>query len=346
MVPTWSLAHALTAPGNDSASARIAEWGRDHHASWLVNWLERTTYTPPKVGGSPAARSPLRAVRAQPVTPHAVVGLPPAVTPLASPPLPGEGRWQALDSVAGRAAMAVTYLRPDAIHTSYTSALVWINPRLVRAVFHPGAVQPGGGPWPEPPRLVGSERAGLIAAFNSAFRMKDARGGFYGFGQTLKPLRAGAASLVIDRDGSMTVGAWGRDVGMTSTVQVVRQNLDLIVDGGAPVAGLADNSGGRWGYTLGNAKYVWRSGIGVTQTGAVVVAIGNRLSASSLAELLARAGAIRAMELDINPYWTRFILYRSATGSTIERNLLPDMQRSPARYDTTSTRDFVALYLR
>ena len=104
--------------------------------------------------------------------------------------------------------------------------------------------------------------------------------------------------------------------------------------------GIADNSNGRWGQTLGNKLYVWRSGIGQTTSGALVYVAGNRLSASTLAELLRRAGSIRAMELDINPEWTSFVTFPTET------NLLPDMQRSPRRYDTTSTRDFFAVLRR
>lgn len=36
----------LSAPGTDSVAARIAEWGRDHHLSWAVTWLEDSTYHP------------------------------------------------------------------------------------------------------------------------------------------------------------------------------------------------------------------------------------------------------------------------------------------------------------
>jgi len=120
----------------------------------------------------------------------------------------------------------------------------------------------------------------------------------------------------------------------------VRQNLDLLVDGGRVASGLDRNIQGRWGRTLGNRLYVWRSGIGQTATGALVYVTGNRLSAQTLAELLRRAGSVRAMELDINPEWTSFIAFPA------ERNLLPDMQRSPRRYDTTSTRDFFTVLRR
>src|SRR5674536_114216 len=33
----WSVGRALTAPGTDSVAARLAEWGRDHGASSLID---------------------------------------------------------------------------------------------------------------------------------------------------------------------------------------------------------------------------------------------------------------------------------------------------------------------
>jgi len=42
--------------------------------------------------------------------------------------------------------------------------------------------------------------------------MQDANGGYYTQGQTILPLRAGAASFVIYRNGTAAVGAWGTDV--------------------------------------------------------------------------------------------------------------------------------------
>jgi Phosphodiester glycosidase len=345
----WSLGSALTAPGTDSLAARTAEWARRHGAGGIVNWLESLTYTPPKVGGAPAANSPLRApVDPQPTARRTSGGFAPdvlrPVVPPASPALPGEGQWRVLETVSGEPAVQAAFVRPDAVHTSYTAGIVRIDQRLVRAVYHPGTQDPGGGPWPIRPDLQGSDRVGLLAAFNSAFAMRDSRGGFYDFGRTVGTLNPGAASLVIYRDGHVNIGSWGRDVRLTANVATVRQNLALIVDHGRPVPGLESNWENQWGFTVGNAKYVSRTGLGIAANGDLVFATGSRLSAATLADLLQRGGAVRAMELDINPYWTSFVLYQNRSGGHNERNLLPDMVRSPARYDTTSLRDFIALY--
>ena len=343
----WSLGRAMTAPGTDSMSSRVAEWARRHGAGGLVTWLEQRSYTPPKVGGAPAPNSPLLAPDATSVP--AVRGrtradLLPAVVPPAYPPLPGEGRWHVLETVGGQPAVQAAYVRPDALHTSYTAAIVRIDQRFVRAVYHPGTQDPGGGPWPIRPDLTGRDRVNLLAAFNAAFAMRDSRGGFYDFGRTVGTLNRDAASMVIYKDGHVDVGAWGRDVRMTPDVMTVRQNLALIVDHRKPAPGLDTNWQHQWGFTIGNAKYVWRTSLGIAANGDLVFVSGNRLSAATLADLLRRGGAVRAMELDINPYWTSFVLYRNAADDRIERNVLPDMIRSPRRYDTTSLRDFIALY--
>jgi len=152
---------------------------------------------------------------------------------------------------------------------------------------------------------------------------------------------------VITTDGKPELGAWGRDVSMGPDVAWARQNLVLIVDGGAPVAGLESNNA-EWGATLGNRVLVWRSGVGITADGALVYAAGNGLSAASLADVLVRAGAVRAMELDINSAWVDFFSYTPPTlvqplGVT---KLLPDMHPSTSNYLTASSRDFVAVFRR
>jgi hypothetical protein len=251
--------------------------------------------------------------------------------------------------VDGLPAVYTTAIRPDPVHTSLATGVAWMDPNLLRATLFAGTQQPGGS-WPAQAPIPVNERPGLIAAFNGGFRIGESRGGYYSDGRTAKPLVSGAASLVIFRDGTLTVGQWGRDVAMGPTVMAVRQNLALIVDNGAPVAGLNDNAGGRWGRTMGNTLLVWRSGVGVTANGAIVYAAGNGLSAGSLARVLIAAGAIRAMELDINSTWTRFFTYNAASAATPDvlqgTKLVPDMRSSPALYLEAETRDFVAMTAR
>jgi hypothetical protein len=124
---------------------------------------------------------------------------------------------------------------------------------------------------------------------------------------------------------------------MSSKVVAARQNLDLLVDGGKPVPGLNATDTSKWGFTLGNQIFVWRSGVGVTADGALVYVGGPGLNITTLANLLVRAGAVRAMELDINTDWVNFATYSPTAplGVASPNNgtdLLSSMAATPQRY--------------
>ena len=134
-----------------------------------------------------------------------------------------------------------------------------------------------------------------------------------------------------------------RRFGPGANVVFARQNLPLIVSGGQLAANLSD--GPEWGATLGNAVRVWRSAVGVDDHGDLLYAAADLQTAASIAQILQRAGAVRAMELDINSEWVTFNLY-GAWGAADPQKMLPDMTRDPTRYLTPDDRDFFAVYAR
>ena len=73
-----------------------------------------------------------------------------------------------------------------------------------------------------------------------------------------------------------------------------------------------------------------------TPHGNVIYAAADDQTAQSLALILQRAGAVRAMELDINYEWTSFNFY-GAFGARDPAKLLPDMVRPATRYLITLT---------
>jgi hypothetical protein len=127
----------------------------------------------------------------------------------------------------------------------------------------------------------------------------------------------------------------------------VRQNLDLIVDGGQLVSGLDNNAGERWGHTVGNELFVWRSGVGVDAKGRILYVASEGLSVATLAALLQRAGAVRAMELDINHAWVSFnVFHHDASGAMSGTKLLDGMSKPASRYLSPDARDFIAVLAR
>ena len=269
----------------------------------------------------------------------------PATTrPLAAGTLAGEGVWQS----AGRAPGVVcfAYLRPDPVHTSVVVGVAWMNMRALSATLHNGTSLPGGGPWRAGPMISPNDYTHVTAVFNGGFRLDSSRGGYYTEGRTVQPLVGGRASLVISADGHVNIGMWGRDAVMSPNVASVRQNLDLIVDDSQLVPGLSDANNSRWGATLGNLVYTWRSGVGIDAHGNLIYVAGPGLNVETLATVLQHAGAIRAMELDINPEWTTLMVYRPGSSTPVATKLLTNMQRPADRYLHPGTRDFIEVDLR
>jgi hypothetical protein len=246
------------------------------------------------------------------------------------------GQWTAVGLLVNGAATLTATLLPGR-PGGPLSGVVRINEAVTRLVLYAGTVEPGGT-WLNQGAVAAGQRGGLVAAFNAGFHTYASGGGWFDHGRAAVPLGPGVASLVIRADGSATVGMWGRDVTLTSDVVSVRQNLGLLVDGGANLAGTS-----YWGATLGGVRYTWRSGVGVDAAGDLLYAGGPGLDAQSLAQVLIDAGAVRAMELDINPQWVSFSYYSSPDTGT---DLLSGMLYGPSRWLSGSTRDFFAVFVR
>ena len=101
----------------------------------------------------------------------------------------------------------------------------------------------------------------------------------------------------------------------------------------------------KWGATLGNAIRVWRSGVGIDRRGNLIYAAADYQTVGSLAAILIKAGAIRAIELDINTEWPSFITYIRG-GAVNPSKLVPNPLQPASRYLVPDDRDFFTVYRR
>ena len=349
---TWSIGSVLSAPGTDTVAARLAEWGRDHGLGFVVTAAENVQYwlNPPKVGGKPSGTE-LKDLKDQTAQPQPTQSGQPQIAvhapllPLVTPNLDGEGVFKTVVTVHGQPAIQVAYLRPDAQHTSYLSGVAWMSGALLEFIQHPGFSDPGHlDLWTQPAMIPTAQRSGLAATFNGGFKIKNSRGGFYADGHTAGSLTKGAASLVVYADGHSDIISWpGTKPG--ADIISIRQNLTLLIDNAKIASNLDKNVLANWGWTIKNAYFVWRTGIGITATGNFIFVAGNALSIQSLANLLERAGAVRAMELDINAEWISYMWYTpGATVTSPVPHKLLDFARPTDRYFKPTRRDFFAVY--
>ncbi len=264
--------------------------------------------------------------------------------PAILPALPGEGLWSPSGpTVRGAAPLLVTDFRPDATYPRIVAYVAWIDHTRTDLGLYPGRYEPPAGSPRGPMQVPYGERWRLLATFNSGFTYNDGRGGFAVDGRSYEPLQRGFGTLVGYRDGSVNVIDWQGGSTPPGNVAFARQNLPLIVEGGRPNPNL--NDGPQWGATLGNAILVWRSGIGIDRHGNLIYAAADYQTVGSLASILIRAGAVRAMELDINAEWPSFITY-GAWGGRVPNKLVPNVQQSATRYLVPDDRDFFTIYRR
>lgn len=337
---TISFASAMSGPSNSPFGVRAVEWLRDNGAAWLVSDIESVYYTwnAPSTGGP--------ALKALPRVGTSAAGAagrysPPAVPPVIRPALPGEGQWHGTGPlVRGAPPVLVTTYRPDPNYPQMVAGLAWIDASRTRIQLYPGRYEPPqsvNALAEVPPAL----RADLVATFNSGFKLEDDGGGFVAAGHVYAPLHDGQATVVGYRNGTVNIVTWTGGPAPGPNVEFARQNLPLVVSGGRLNPDLAD--GPQWGATLGNAVRVWRSGVGIDAHGNLIYAAADQQTAQSLAQILQHAGAVRAMELDINSEWVTFNFY-AGWGAVAPQKLLPDMTRDPTRYLTPDDRDFFAAY--
>jgi hypothetical protein len=349
-----AYANSMTGASNTALGVRSVEWLRDNGAAGVVAQVETWYYslTAPAKGGP--------ALRALPNVGDTVVGSAPAprhlahrvvyprpvpVAPIIHPALAGEGIWRPTRAGLGSAPpMLVTTIRDEPSYPRVVVGLAWIDTRRTQTLLYTGRLEPSVSlPTRGPMDVPAARRPRLLATFNSGFKLTDSLGGYTIHGHTYAPLVDGLATLAYYRGGRVNIVGWTHGRLAPSDVVYARQNLPLIVDRGRPNAKLS--TGAAWGATVGNAILVWRSGIGIDRNGNLIYAAGNDQTVMSLAAALIRAGAVRAMELDINSYWVSFISY-GAWGALRPINLLPDMIRPATRYLTPDDRDFFAVYLR
>jgi hypothetical protein len=259
----------------------------------------------------------------------------------------GEGHWsQAGRLVGSTTAVYTTTLR--AFVGAPAAGVAWIDTSRTDQRLYAGPPSQPPGAFAQSAAVAPGDRARLLSAFNGGFQVAQSNGGWYSEGQMPVPLRNGAASYVIYRDGSVRIGMWGRDFGLTANVFSVRQNLTLLVDGGRPAGDI--NVGGDWGPVLGGIGNTWRSGVGADRYGNLIYVAGPDLYPIDLAHLLIAAGAVKAMELDINPMWPVFTTYVTTPGqpptSVSGTNLLGGMFFGPDHFVTSTDRDFFATLMR
>ncbi len=336
-------------PSSLPLSVRTVEWLRMNHFNWLVDDAEHVYYTwnAPKKGGPQLRALPVVGLgathgRAKHHAPAKPWPLP--IKPVFAQPLAGEGAWRptgpALD---GKPPVLMTTFRTERDYPRIVACVAWFDHTRTALAYYPGRYEPPSATLRGPAEVPHDQRWRLLATFNSGFIYQDGLNGDALNGHVNEPLKQGLATLVAYKDGRVNIVGWSGGATPGPAIAWVRQSLPLIINHGRLSPEL--NNSTAWGYTLGNAVRVWRTGAGVDRRGNVIYAAANYQTVTTLAQILQRAGAVRAMELDINPEWPTLISYRHHHG-LIPTKVVPNYQQPATRYLVPDDRDFFAVYRR
>jgi hypothetical protein len=229
----------------------------------------------------------------------------------------------------------------------------YVETALVRIDLHATALHLVAGTQ-EPHSIVRRARPGMIpladqrsgrllAAFNGGFKAANGEFGMAVNGTTLLAPTDGLATLALYRDGSVRLGAWGSDIKPTPDLVAYRQNCPLLLAGGQPTEAANSDDSALWGKTVGNRIATWRSGVGLSADGRYLIyAASDGLTVPALAQALAAGGADRAMQLDINSWWARFVTYTPAGSENrlVAQKLITSMIGDSRQFLVPDTRDF------
>jgi hypothetical protein len=262
----------------------------------------------------------------------------PRPTPTIHPPVGAPGAWTTVVAHLGRPEIQTQTLAVNGSNVVVMRADVYTT----RLVLHAGYVDPGGDGWLAGPAISAAERQDVLAAFNGGFRLNLGLGGFLVLGRGSGTIQPGLASVVTYSDGTSDIGAWGQNVPAPGKhVISVRQNLGLLVNAGQPAIDV--DQYGPWGATLGGGFAVARSGLGIDRYGNLMWAGSTFATPRTIATALIQSGAVRAMQLDINPMWVGAFAFPNLTTQQV---LMPGQYNGLGTYLNPYSRDFFTVTLR
>ena len=271
--------------------------------------------------------------------------MPPTIAHVFAQQLPGEGVWRGTGPlVQGRPPVLVTTFRSEVDYPRIVAYVAWFDHTRTSAAFYPGRYEPPSAPVRGPMSVPSRPALALAGHLQRRLHLPRRRQ------RVLDRREAVRAAQGRPRDPRRLPRRPRRredvDTGARLAgpqIAFARQSLPLILDHGRLNPALNDST--QWGYTLGNAVRVWRTGAGIDRHGNLIYAAADFQTVESLARILQHAGAVRAMQLDINPEWPTLITY-AHHGGLDPVKVVPNYQQPATRYLVPDDRDFFAIYRR
>lgn len=308
----------------------------------VVAWIEDTAYgladdinvwrhkddAPQTFWEVPASAQAATSAEPAPALPAASAGATPPANPnvAAFPPpkfeapfptvaTPADGVW--LELAEGRKGddpplLAKSIVHPDKKRPFAAVAVVAmdltkINVRLIAGTTEPLSEKVT---LAERPGIVPTnEHADLIAVFNGGFKALHGQYGMMLDGKIFLPPRDIACTVGLYRDGTIRIRTWPQISSTQSDMLAYRQTPPCLVEQDVLNNKLTESTK-NWGATVSGETVIRRSAIGVDASGKTLFyALGEAVTAQSLATAMKAVGARDAAQLDVNYAYPRFLFF-------------------------------------
>jgi hypothetical protein len=231
-------------------------------------------------------------------------------------------------------------VHPDAKRGYAAVAVVAVDLRRTDLHLIAGSQEPASSTVPtehRPGVIPRDALPDLVAAFNGGFKAMHGHYGMMLDGRTFAAPRETSCTVAIFKDGSIGIRAWPAVKPREGDLAAYRQTPPCLVEEGHVADALltaADAKG--WGESVSGETAIRRSALGLDRAGRTMFyAIGESVSANTLAVAMKAAGAENAAQLDVNASFPRFVIYgRRKPGELpmATSGLIPDIAYAPHEY--------------
>ena len=352
----WAALHLVPAFGPAAADAVRAVVGPGP-----VAWAEDVVYgvedrikgvvyhdAPPKAfWEAPSAAPDHPAPASLPIASNAPVAAAftpaPFAPPFAEVAGPADGQWLAIadpNAPNEPPRLYKTAVHPDPRRRYAAVAVVALDLERLDLTLVAGTVEPASPAVPSflRPGLVPAARFGdLVAAFNGGFKAMHGHYGMMLDGRTFVAPRDTSCTVALYKDGSLRVRTWTAVKDSLAGMAAYRQTPPCLVEEGSVADTLlaAEDAKG-WGESVSGETTIRRSALGLDRAGTTLFyAIGESVTAGSLARAMKAAGAENAAQLDVNVSFPRFVLYgrhKATELPTATSSLIPDIAYARHEY--------------
>jgi hypothetical protein len=364
----WAALHLFPAFGPAAADGVRAVVGPGP-----VAWAEDVVYgledrvksvvyrdAPPKTfWEAPPASPEIHSPAQPPIASNAPVA--PTFAPASfAPPVPGvagpgDGQWIPVADPGAPdepVQMFKSVVHPDPKRSYAAVAVVAVDLTRLSLALVAGSIEPASATVPPSarPGVVPEGRFDdLVAAFNGGFKAEHGHYGMMLDGRTFLPPRDTSCTVALYKDGAVGIGTWTAVRDREADMAGYRQAPPCLVEqGGINEALLASEDAKGWGAAVNGGTSIRRSAVGLDRARKTLFyALGDSVTAGTLARAVRAAGAEDAAQLDVNASYPRFVFYgkrKAGDAPAVTSALIPDIAYGRHEYvGRPEGRDFVYL---